>query len=60
METESEIFHHSDADACDRVGSHVADVLDRENRSCVAVEADHIHFLMLESVGVEETESGIF
>lgn len=60
VEMESEIFHHSDEDACDRVGSHVAGVLEKENRSCAAVEADHIHSLMLESVGAEETESGIF
>ena len=60
IEKENEIFHRCDEVACDRLRSRVADDLERGNRSGAAFAADHIHFVMHDSVGGVETESGIF
>lgn len=56
----SEIVHQSDDDDCDRLERHADDDLEREKRGCAAFGVGHIHFLMIDSVGAAEAESGIF
>lgn len=56
----SEIVHQSDDDDCDRLESDAGDALEKENRGCAVFGVGHIHFLMIDSVGAAEAESGIF
>lgn len=60
VETQSEILHLSDGDACDRLRGHAGDALERENRSGAAFGVGHIRSLMLDSLGAVEMESEIF